>query len=311
MARKSLSYLSLFFITLALVACSPAKSPSQESMSGLVEPASPPRQSVANAPEAASDSYAFQEQQGVQVERIVIKNASLSIVVTDPDKAMESIGKMAEEMGGFIVSANLYQALLDSGQQVPQATITVRVPADRLDEALSNIELLSELPVENKNIQSQDVTSDYTDLQSRLRNLEAAEAQLTKIMDDAYKTEDVLSVFQQLKQVREQIEVTKGQIQYYDQSARLSSINVDISTKAAIEPLTIGNWQPKGVARNAVQALITAMQFLVDAAIWLVLLVLPVLLVVLTPPLLIILVFLRWRARRKERALASASQSES
>ncbi len=309
MARKTLFYLSLVVLILALAACAPASSPSQEGTRGLVEPA--PLESVANAPEAAGDSFAFPEQPGGLVERIVIKNASLSIVVTNPDEAMETIGKMAEEMGGFIVSANLYQARLDGGLQVPRATITIRVPADRLDEALSNVEILSELPVENKTIQSQDVTSEYTDLQSRLRNLEAAEAQLTKIMEDAYKTEDVLSVFEQLKQVREQIEVTQGQIQYYDQSARLSSINVDISSKAAVEPLTIGGWQPAGIARDAVQALINAMQFLVNAAIWLVLFVLPVLLVVLTPPFLIVLALLRWRARRKARAQASAPQSQS
>jgi hypothetical protein len=307
MARKSFYLLSLVLILLALSACAPARSLSQEGTTGLVEPASPPRQSVANAPEAAGDSFAFPAQPSEPVERIVIKNANLSIVVTDPDKSMETIGNMAEDMGGFIVSANLYQARLEGGQQVPQATITIRVPADRLDETLSNIETLSELPVENKTVQSQDVTSDYTDLQSRLRNLEAAESQLTKIMEEAYKTEDVLSVFEQLKQVREQIEVTKGQIQYYDQSARLSSINVDIKAKAAIEPLTIGQWQPKGIARDAIQALINAMQFLVDVAIWVVLLVIPVSLVVLTPPFLIVLFILRWRKKRKARAEVSAA----
>lgn len=306
MARKSQNLLILVFILLALVACAPAKSQSQEGTVGLVEPASPPRQSVANAPEVAGDSFTFPAQSNEPAERIVIKNANLSIVVTDPDKSMETIGNMAEDMGGFIVSANLYQARLEGGQQVPQATITIRVPADRLDEALSKIETLSELPVENKTIQSQDVTSDYTDLQSRLRNLEAAESQLNKIMEEAYKTEDVLSVFEQLKQVREQIEVTKGQIQYYDQSARLSSINVDIKAKAAIEPLTIGQWQPKGIARDAVQALINAMQFLVEVVIWVVLLVIPVSLVVLTPPSLIVLFILRWRKRRKARAEVSA-----
>ena len=56
------------------------------------------------------------------------------------------------------------------------------------------------------------MTSDYTDLQSRLRNLEDAEEQLRTIMDSAFNTEDVLTVYNRLVEVREQIEVIKGQI---------------------------------------------------------------------------------------------------
>ena len=56
-------------------------------------------------------------------------------------------------------------------------------------------------------------TAEYTDLQSRLRNLEAAEAQLVNIMDGATKTEDVLSVFNQLVYIREQIQKVFAQFQ--------------------------------------------------------------------------------------------------
>jgi hypothetical protein len=228
----------------------------------------------------------------------------LSIVVKEPNKTMDVIGKMAEEMGGFIVSANLYQTHLGSGVEVPRASITIRVPAEQLDEAIGRIETESDHPVESKTIDSQDVTSDYVDLQSRLRNLEAAEAQLAEIMDEAYETENVLSVYNELVRVQEQIEVIKGQIKYYDESARFSSISVEIIHEGEIEPLTIGGWQPAGVARDAVQALINALQFLVNVAIWLVLLVIPVLLVIGTPPALIIYVILRWRKRRMQKQVS-------
>lgn len=133
-------------------------------------------------------------------ERIVIKNANLEIVVNAPDESMETIGRMAEEMGGFVVSANLYMAQLSDGQEVPRASITIRVPADRLDEALTRIESESDRLPLTKNIQSQDVTRDYTDLQSRLKNLEATEAQLMEIMASANKTEDVLKCIRSIKQ---------------------------------------------------------------------------------------------------------------
>lgn len=241
----------------------------------------------------------------LDVERLVIKDASLTIVVDDPSASMEAIGQMAEEMGGFIVSAQLYQTRLESGAEVPQASITVRVPAERLNEALASIRSQSEIDPLSENINSQDVTSDYTDLQSRLRNLEATEAQLTEIMDSASKTEDVLAVYSQLSQVREQIEVIKGQILYYERSAALSAISVELKANEAVKPLTIGNWQPVGVAKEAIQALINALKFLADAAIWIVLLILPVLLVLYVVFVLPFTLLLRtWRKRRSSRKQA-------
>jgi hypothetical protein len=229
----------------------------------------------------------------------VIKNANLELVVVAPDESMERIGQMAEEMGGFVVSANLYKTHTSDGQEVPRASITIRVPSENLDEVLAKIEAESDrLPI-NKTIQSQDVTSEYTDLQSRLKNLEAAEEQLLEIMDSANRTEDVLNVFDQLTQVREQIEIIKGQIKYYDESARLSAISVELIPNEVVQPITIGGWEPVGVIKDAIQSLISALQGLVNIIIWIALFVLPILLIIGIPLYFIIRWLRNWRRRRK------------
>jgi SpoU rRNA methylase family enzyme len=310
---KSKVILSLFVSLLLLTtACARAATPTVETAQSMtIEKGLAPAQPQPY--EGAAEDSGGLRPVGLPspTERIVLKNASLDIVVDQPSEAMDAIGKMAEEMGGFIVNANLTQMRLASGAEVPSATITIRVPAERLDEALDRIEAMSNLPVENKSINSQDVTSEYTDLQSRLRNLEAAEAQLLEIMKQAYKTEDVLNVFNQLTQVREQIEVVKGQIKYYEESASLSSITVNILPNEAAQPLTIGKWQPVGVAKDAIQALIKGLQVVVNVAIWLVLFVIPILIVIGIPPFLIIRGILRWRKRRKAAVIQSAPPSGS
>ena len=232
-------------------------------------------------------------------ERIVIKNASLEIVVDSPDASMQSISDMAEEMGGFVVSANLYQTRTSEGQEVPRASITIRIPAEKLDEALTKIEAESDRLPLNKNINSQDVTSEYTDLESRLTNLEAAETQLMEIMEDAKRTEDVLNVFDQLTQVRGQIEVLKGQMQYIENSAKLSAISVELIPNEVIQPISIGGWEPVGVIKDAIQYLIWALQGLVNIAIWVVLFILPILLII-GLPLFLIIRGIRNRRRRTE-----------
>ena len=100
------------------------------------------------------------------------------------------------------------------------------------------------------------MTQAYTDLASRLRNLQEAETELTTMYEKAVDAEDVLAIYNQKMQVSEQIEIIKGQMQYYEEASATSSISLDISAKASVQPVTIAGWEPKGVARNAVQALI-------------------------------------------------------
>jgi hypothetical protein len=209
------------------------------------------------------------------IERLVIRNANLTIVVTDPSQSVEDINQMAQEMGGFVVSSNIYQTTFDDTVVAFRASISIRVPAERLDEALSQIKD-DAMEIRNENISGQDVTQEYTDLKSQLRNLEAAEEELLEIMDASTQAEHVLDVFEHLRQVRSEIEITKGRIQYYEESARMSAISVEIIPDVAARPLQIGRWQPEGTAKAAVEALINTLQFLGDAVIWGLICVVPV-----------------------------------
>jgi hypothetical protein len=212
-------------------------------------------------------------------DRMVIRNADLSIVVKDPEASMTSISKLAEEMGGFVVSSNLYQTYTNSGLPVPEASIVIRVPAEKLNDALEKIKA-DAVEVQSENQSGQDVTSEYVDLESQLKNLEAAEKQLMEIMSKAEKTEDVLNVFNQLTSIRGQIESIKGQMKYFEESAALSAITVRLVAEETVKPLEIAGWKPEGTLRDAVQNLIYFWQDFVDFLIWFVVNFLPKLLTI-------------------------------
>ncbi len=234
------------------------------------------------ARDAAESSFAGSGGDTATLDRLVIKNATLSIVVPDPAVSMDAVAKLADEMGGWVVTSNLYKITTNEGIETPQASISIRIPADRLNEALTRIKGQVEDPntdVRSENISGEDVTAQYTDLQSRKANLEQAEAALREIMASATKTEDVLTVFNQLTQVRGEIEVLKGQIKYYEESSSYSAVNVELISQASIKPITVAGWQPQGVARDALQALINAGKLIVNILIWFVILILPILIV--------------------------------
>jgi hypothetical protein len=239
---------------------------------------------------------------GVSAERIVIKNANLSIVVTDPVVSMEAISKLASGMGGFVVTSNLYKTTTSSGIEVPVANITIRVPVAQLDSALNQIKAMvgdKDVDILSEDVSGQDVTSEVTDLESRLRNLQAAETQLLEIMDKATKTEDVISVFRELTSVRGEIEVIQGQIKYYRESASLSAINVNLQAKASVEPITIAGWQPGVEVQRALQALVNGGKYLVNVLIWLVLFALPFLAIIFLPIFFIVKAIRKRKAAKK------------
>jgi hypothetical protein len=155
-----------------------------------------------------------------------------------------------------------------------------------------------------ENVTGQDVTQEYTDLTSRLTNLENAAVQLNRFMEDAETTTDVLNVYNQLVYTQEQIEVLKGQINYYDEASRLSSIALTIRSQEATKPVTIGKWTPGGVAQKAVQALVDMLKFIASVLIWLVIFVAPLLLLGYLPIRII------WGIIRKRNAAKKAVQTQ-
>ena len=226
------------------------------------------------------------------VERIVIQNADVAIVVSDVEARMRDIEVMAQQMGGFVVSSNLYQSYTNSYIEVPEGQVVIRVPAEKLEDALEKIKA-NVVEVRTETRSGQDVTAEYVDLKSRLVNYEAAEKQLSEIMETATDTEDVVNIFNQLVYYREQIEVVKGQIKYYEEAAALSAITITIIAEEKERPIEIGGWEPQGVAKEAVQDLIFFFQDFVNFVIRFAIYTLPVWIMVGIP---LYLVFIGVRA---------------
>jgi hypothetical protein len=266
-------------------------------------PAQPAAQSPLSAEDASNGN-----RQAVQ-ERLVIENADLSIVVKDPKARMKEISDLAQEMGGFVVSSNLYQNTSATGKEVPQGSIVIRVPSEKLDEALAKIkEGAIDVPTENRS--GQDVTSQYVDLQAQLTAKQAAEKKLLEIMDQATRAEDVLAIYLQVQTVQTEIEQLKGQIKYLEESAAMSAISVQLIAEESTQPIVLGPWKPEGAAKEAIQDLIFFFQNFVDFLIRLVLLTLPALILIAIP---LFLVYLAGRAvyRRVRRSRVAVDEVKS
>ncbi len=311
--KRILPFSLIIIATLILAACGSSRSATNEIPYSEVAgaPMAPAEDSFEAPLPAATAGANYQEAvsndgtgaSAASVERIVIQNADLSIVVSDVEGRMKNIQIMAQQMGGFVVSSNLYQSYTSDYVEVPEAQIVIRVPSEKLENALEQIKK-DVVEVQNETRSGQDVTAEYVDLQSRLKNYEAAEAQLEAIMEKATETEDVVNVFNQLVYYREQIELVKGQIKYYEEAAALSAISVRVIAEETVKPVVIGKWEPKGVALEAVQDLVNFLKGFVDFLIRFVVYTLPVWIIIGIPLYIVFLgvraVFRKIRGNKKK-----------
>ncbi len=243
--------------------------------------------------------------QAYAAERLIIRSGNISMAVNDTRAALATIEGLVEGMaseGAFVVSADEYGGT--EGSQ-PQITLSIRIPASRFDETMNRLAELA-VNVTSRNESAQDVTEEYVDLEARLESLEAARQRLLDIMAEARSTKDVLEAEQQLTQREAEIESLKGRKQYLEQSARLSSIWVDLQPYLLSQP--VGNeWRPAETTRRAVDALLAGLRGFGDFMIFFTIAILPWLAGI---GLVIFLVvrFVRWRARvRRGRASGPAS----
>ena len=181
-------------------------------------------ESLAQVPKTAADLQAA-------TDRKIIFNASLSLDVVDAEKAFSGCEALAAKYGGFVAQSSLQK----SDTQV-LATATLRVPSARVTQLITDLAGLG--TVTSRSSGSEDVTSQYIDIQARLKVLRAEEEQLVGFLKKATNIKDMLAVQEQLGSVRTEIEQYEGQQRYMDNATSLATVTAQLvqTTEAFVAP---------------------------------------------------------------------------
>lgn len=202
-------------------------------------------------PAGGNTDNATADPQAQTSQRLVIKNAFVSIQVPSVSEAEASIRARAAQLGGYVVSVQT-----NGSDEYLTSNIIFRVPAARFDEALSGVEGLAR-KVLSRTVSGDDVTEEFVDLESRLRNLEATRERLLGLLERATRVQDALEVNNALTDVQGEIEQIKGRMQYLTQSAAFSTITADLQpVPPAPTIIEEDGWQPLRVAQEALRDLV-------------------------------------------------------
>jgi hypothetical protein len=158
----------------------------------------------------------------------IIKTASISLEIKDQtfEQRAQDATLVASRHGGFVTSSRT------SGEKHLSGIMVIRVPASQFEVALGELKALGKVKAEQ--IAGEDVTAQFVDLDARLRNWEAQEAVLLRLMAKSTSIEDSLKVQQSLQDVQLAIEEIKGQLRLITDQTDMSTINVSMAEKAAV-----------------------------------------------------------------------------
>ncbi len=215
--------------------------------------------------------------QSFQTNRMIIKNAEIQLLVEDSDVALDRTTQVVDDLGGYIVSSRVwYQDYY--GKSYKYATLTLGVPAQAFETAMRRLRVLA-VKVIDETASGQDVTDQFVDLQSQLDNLQATRERVRSFLDQATTVEEALRVNQQLSEIERQIEEIQGRMNYLEDRSAYSTITVTLSPVLdEIEPVVVPDrWSLGQVFDDAVETLAEAYRALASLAIWLFIVVLPVL----------------------------------
>ncbi len=186
------------------------------------------------------------------IDRKIERNSTLSITADSVITAVNQITAAATSVGGYVSQQNITEmAGPDDEEGNPtsrqQATVQIRVPSEAYDNVMSGLRGIAR-EVTSENSQTVEVTAQYTDLESQLRNLEATETQYLALLDRAFTIEEILTVSDRLAPVRYQIEQVQGQINLLDNLTSLATITINVSLPpVVVERVIVEEPQPEPV----------------------------------------------------------------
>jgi hypothetical protein len=228
--------------------------------------------------------------------RMIIRDATISLIVRDSVQSLRAITAMVEAHGGYVSDARQWK----DREQV-RANATFRVPANQLNVALAAMRA-NAIRVESEAITAQDVSQEFSDLAAQQRTLEATEVELRQLLktvrERTQKASEIMEIYTELTKVRGDIERISGRMQYLSQMTAMSTIKLELVPDVLAAPVIEPGWQPVATIKNASRSLINTLKALVDALIWIVIYLLPIVLFFIAIAMLIRAVWRRIRGPR-------------
>lgn len=139
------------------------------------------------------------------------------MAVYQVDQGLAAVEKVARDMGGYLATKR-------------DREIVIRIPRNRFEPTLAAIDKIGD--VLHRDIQAQDVTDEYTDLDIRIKNARAMQARLKQLLERA-AVKEALEIEKEMRRVTEELELLEGKLKLLKDKIAYSTITVSFEARGS------------------------------------------------------------------------------
>ena len=180
----------------------------------------PPEQAPVTTPSDAAGKKVDGDTVSVIRAPMLVYTGRVQMAVYEVRSSLGEVEVLARALGGFLAKRDDH-------------SITIRIPASRFDEAIRRIEKLGD--VLSRDVQVEDVTEEFNDVEIRLRNARAVRDRLEQLLSKAAKVEESIQIERELERVALLIERLEGRMKFLKDRATFSTITVTFQPRSAAE----------------------------------------------------------------------------
>ena len=164
-----------------------------------------------------------------------IITVNMSAETEDLDALMEALNGKISGLGGYVEDQDSYNGSMYSSRRYRSASLTVRIPAERVDEFTEEMSGIAN--VVSTNLSREDITLSYVATESRVNALQTEEARLLELMEQAETMADLLEIESRLTDVRYELENRASQLRLYDNQVDYATIYLSIDEVQEYTPV--------------------------------------------------------------------------
>lgn len=164
-----------------------------------------------------------------------IITVNMSAETEDLDALMEALNGKISGLGGYVEDQDSYNGSMYSSRRYRSASLTVRIPAQRVDEFTEEMSGIAN--VVSTSLSREDITLSYVATESRVKALQTEEARLLELMEQAETMADLLEIESRLTDVRYELENRASQLRLYDNQVDYATIYLSIDEVQEYTPV--------------------------------------------------------------------------
>jgi predicted nucleic acid-binding Zn-ribbon protein len=221
------------FVLLTFSACG-HRAPEEKAMATDITLAAPPAPALmkqaaygGNKAEQVSNDNQTSANQMVDTSKKIIKEGDIRFETGDLKTTKEKIVTSLKSLGGYVVEESETN---NGDNNRKEYNLKIRVPAKNFDRFLETLSANADR-IDTKNIRVKDVTTEYIDITTQLKNKKLLENRYQELLAKATKTADLLDIENKLTEIRSDIESTQGQLNYLNKQVTFSSLDITFYTK--------------------------------------------------------------------------------